>query len=274
VSEADAGDGREIAGLPTLFGAVLYKRALLLARYPVNTLAQIATVYLFFAVIFFGGKTAVENVGGGAGAMGGTFDGLIVGWFLWTMSLAAYFSLGENVTSESQWWTLEQLFMSPDGFGSVMGASVVAFLLESLLWGAIIHPLMLLTTGRDLAVNVLTVGGISVFALLSVIGLGFVYAGAAVLYKRIQNVSQLMQFVLIALISAPLAETQALRALPLVQGSAMLQRAMQEGVRLWEFPAADVAVLVGTGVGYLVAGYVIFDRAQRLARRRGVMGHY
>ncbi|WP_135535574.1 MULTISPECIES: ABC transporter permease [Halostella] len=274
MTETDAAESVDVAGLPTLLGAVLYKRALLLARYPINTLATIVTVYLFFAVIFFGGKAAAENVGGGAGALGGTFDGLVVGWFLWTMSLAAYFSLGQSITSESQWGTLEQLFMSPYGFGTVMGASVVAFLLESLLWGAIILPLMLLTTNRDLAVNVLTVGGISVFALLSVIGLGFVYAGAAILYKRVQNISQLMQFVLIGLISAPLAETQALRALPLVQGSAMLQRAMQDGDKLWEFPAADIAILVGTGVGYLAVGYFVFDRAQRLARRRGVMGHY
>ncbi len=274
MTETDAAESVDVAGLPTLLGAVLYKRALLLARYPINTLATIVTVYLFFAVIFFGGKAAAENVGGGAGALGGTFDGLVVGWFLWTMSLAAYFSLGQSITSESQWGTLEQLFMSPYGFGTVMGASVVAFLLESLLWGAIILPLMLLTTNRDLAVNVLTVGGISVFALLSVIGLGFVYAGAAILYKRVQNISQLMQFVLIGLISAPLAETQVLRALPLVQGSAMLQRAMQDGDKLWEFPAADIAILVGTGVGYLAVGYFVFDRAQRLARRRGVMGHY
>jgi ABC-2 type transport system permease protein len=35
-----------------------------------------------------------------------------------------------------------------------------------------------------------------------------------------------------------------------------------------------IAVLVGTGVGYLAAGYFVFDRTQRLARRRGVMGHY
>ena len=277
---ADAGSlaphatgAREVACVATLLRAVLYKRALLLARYPVNTLAQIVTVYLFFAMIFFGGQAAAESVGG-AGAIGETLDGLVVGWFLWTMSLAAYFSLGESITSESQWGTLEQLFMSPYGFGAVMSASVVAFLLESLLWGAIMLALMLLTTGTALAVNLLTVGVVSVFALLSVLGLGFVYAGAALLYKRIQNVSQLMQFVLIGLISAPLADAGALRALPLVQGSAMLQRAMQEGVRFWQFPAADLAILVGTGAGYLLAGYYCFHRAQRRARRKGVMGHY
>ena len=265
--------GAETAGLPTLVAAVVYKRALLLARYPVNTLAQFAGVYLFFAVVFFGGQAAA-NAAGGAAAFAETFDGLVVGWFLWTMSLTAYFSLAQNVTDESQWGTLEQLYMTPFGFGSVMAASVIAYLLESLAWGAGILALMLVTTGRSLAVDVLTVGPVSVLALLGVVGIGFVFAGLALVYKRIENVTQLMQFAFIGLIAAPVADIAPLRYLPLVQGSAMLQAAMHNSVRLWEFPVTDLAVLVGTGVAYCLAGYWVFRRMAHRARREGVMGHY
>ncbi|WP_231183996.1 ABC transporter permease [Haladaptatus sp. DYF46] len=263
----------EMAGTTTLFAAVLRKRAYLLARYPMNTLAQIVTVYLFFAAIFFGGKAAAGSIGG-AGALSDTFGGLIVGWFLWTMALTAYFSLASSVTQEAQWGTLEQLYMSPYGFGSVMAASVVAYLLESMLWGAIILPLMLVTTGQSLAVDLLTVVPIVVLTLLPVVGIGFVFAGLALLYKRIENLSQLMQFVLIGLIAAPIADSEPLRYLPLVQGSSMLQRAMQGGVRLWQFPASDLAVLVVTAVGYCLLGFYAFKRAARRARRMGVLGHY
>ena len=267
-------DRNEVAGFPTLLRYVLYKRFLLLVRYPANTLAQLVSVYLFFAVIFFGGRVAAESVGAGAGALAATFDGLIVGWFLWTMSLTAYFSLAMNITRESQWGTLEQLYMSAYGFGAVMVANVVALLVESALWGAVILPLMLVTTGRPLTVDLLTVGPVAFFALLSVVGIGFVFGGLALVYKRIENVSQLMQFALIGLIAAPIADVPALRYLPLVQGSAMLQRAMQGGVRLWEFPAADLAILAGTGVVYGLAGFYVFSRASDYARKKGVMGHY
>lgn len=264
----------ERAGLGTLLVAVLTKRALLLVRYPMNTLAQFVAVCLFFAVIFFGGQAVATNVGEGAGAFGETFDGLIVGWFLWTMSLTAYFSLAQTVTQESQWGTLEQLYMSPFGFGTVMGASVVGLLLESLLWGGGILAVMLATTGRALAVDVVTVVPVSLFALLSVVGIGFVFAGGALVYKRIENVSQLMQFVLIGLIAAPVADLAPLRYLPLVQGSAMLQRAMGDGTRLWQFPPVDLLVLVGTGVVYCLLGYGVFRVAARRARREGLMGQY
>jgi ABC-2 type transport system permease protein len=264
-----------LAGLPTLLYWVLYKRFLLLVRYPVNTLAQFVSVYMFFAVVFFGGQAAVSGVqSGGAAALAGTFDGLIVGWFLWTMSLTAYFSLVMTATNEAQWGTLEQLYMSPYGFGTVMLCQVVAFVLESLAWGGGILALMLLTTGRTLTVDLVTVVPISLLALMSVVGISFVFGGLAILYKRIENVSQLVQFVLIGLIAAPISSFEPLRYLPLVQGSAMLQEAMQDGVGLTQFSTLDLGILVGTGVGYFLLGYLLFNYAGRVARSRGVLGHY
>lgn len=264
----------ERASLPTLLWAVFYKHVLLLVRYPVNTLAQLGSIYLFFAVIFYGGQAAVKSIGGGSGALSSTFDGVIVGWFLWTMTLQAYFNLATNVTQESQWGTLEQLYMSTYGFGAVMGSTVLAYLFQSLISGALILAVMLVTTGRTLAVDLLTVVPLSLLALLSVVGIGFAFAGLALLYKRIENVSQLMQFVLIGLIAAPAANFWPLRLLPLVQGSSMLQRAMQNGVRLWEFSATDLGLVAGTGLAYTVAGYLVFRRCTRIARKRGIMGHY
>ncbi len=49
---------------------------------------------------------------------------------------------------------------------------------------------------------------------------------------------------------------------------------MIDNVRLWEFPAADLAVLVGVAVGYVVLGYAVFQYATRRARRLGVLGDY
>jgi ABC-2 type transport system permease protein len=127
-----------------LFRAVLKKRFILLVRYPVNTLSQLVTIYLFFVVFFFGGKAL-------AGAsFSNTLGGIIVGFFIWTMAIVAYSGLAWNMTREAQWGTLEQLFMSPFGFGQVISITVVVNVLFSLLWGGGILALMLITTGRDL----------------------------------------------------------------------------------------------------------------------------
>ncbi|WP_227376063.1 hypothetical protein [Haladaptatus halobius] len=49
---------------------------------------------------------------------------------------------------------------------------------------------------------------------------------------------------------------------------------MSDGVRLLEFPAESLAILLLTAVGYVALRYLFFDRAQRRARRNGVLGHY
>ncbi|ACV46921.1 MULTISPECIES: hypothetical protein [Halomicrobium] len=262
------------AGLTTLFKAVAAKRIHLLVQYPVNTFSQVVTLYLFFAVVFFGGREASSRVADGTGALSSTLDGVIVGWFLLTMAQAAYFGLASNIIRESQWGTLEQLHMTPYGFGTVVAVKTVWNVVESAGWGLLILALMLLTTGRSLVIDAVAVVPISILSILSIIGVGFVFAGLALVYKRIEKVTSLLQFALIGLIAAPVVEIPATRLLPLVQGSSMLQATMRQGVELTEFPPVAFALLVGTAFGYLLAGYVVFLVCMRVAKRRGVMGHY
>jgi ABC-2 type transport system permease protein len=268
------GERSGLAGHHVMLAAVLYKRALLIVRYPVNTFASLVSMYIFWAFIFFGGREAATRMGNSPQALTPTLEGLIVGWFLWTMSIIAYASLSQNVTREASWGTLEQLYMSPYGFGAVMASMVVANLLQSLVWGGAILALMLLSTGQGLTMDLLTIIAVSVLTLLSVVGIGFLFAGLALVYKRIGNISQLMTFVIVGLIAAPATGLSPLRFLPLVQGSAMLQEAMRHGTRLWQFPVLDLAVLVGTATFYLLAGYGFFVVMTRRARRKGLMGHY
>ncbi|WP_232820503.1 ABC transporter permease [Halorussus litoreus] len=278
-SAADDSTGRSdsadlsLAGGLTLLRELFIKRFRIMLRYRVNFLAQMLASYLFFAVLFFGGQAAVGSVGGNQ-AITETLDGVIVGWFLYTMAQSAYSSLPGNVTQESEWGTLEQLYMSPYGFGPVMVTKVVVNIFQSFLVGALMLGLILLTTQRTLAIDVLTIVPVTLLALVSVVGIGFVFAGLALVYKRVESVSQLMQFVIVGLIAAPVAGLSPLRFLPLVQGSSMLQDAMRNGVRLWEFPAFDLGILVGVAAVYSLAGYAVFLVCSRVARRRGVMGHY
>lgn len=274
-SATGASTADRTAGPLLLFWTILRMNFLLMIRYRVDFVAQIVGMYLFFVVIFYGGQAAVENVAdAGIGALGSTLDALIVGWFLWTMAQAAYFSLAGEVTQESRWGTLEQLYMSPHGFGTIMLTKVCVNVILSLAMGAVMLALILLTTGRTLSLDILTIVPIAVLSLCSVLGLGFVFGGLTLIYKKITSVGQLMQFVILGLVAAPVAEFSALSVLPLVQGSAMLQAAMRDGVRLWEFSPLELGLLAGTAVVYFLIGYVVFQLCSHVARDRGVMGHY
>lgn len=257
-----------LRGHASLFRAALVKKAILLIRYPVNTLSQFGTIYLLFAVIFYGG-TAVAPT-----AITDSLGGIIVGYLLWSLSIAAFSGLSWNVTREAQWGTLEQLYMSPFGFGRVVVVKTVVNVLEAFFWGATVLAFMLVTTGQSLSIDPLTVVPLGALAVAPAVGIGFVFGGLAIRFKRIESAFQLVQFAFVALIAAPVAQYPFLKWLPLAQGSQLLQVAMRDGVALWRLPAGELGVLVVTAVGYLVLGYAAFQYCQTWARREGVMGHY
>jgi ABC-2 type transport system permease protein len=259
---------RRTGGYRHLVVAMAKKRAMLLVRYPLNTLSSLATIFVFFTLIFFGGRALSQQ------ALTDSLGGIIVGFFLYTIALTAFQSQAWSVTRESQWGTLEQLFMSPFGFGRVMVVNIAVRVVESFLWGAMTLVFMLALTGESLALNVVTILVLGVLAVASAVGLGFVFGGLAMLYKRIENVFQLVTFGFIGLIAAPVGQVPLLKALPVTQGSYLLRVAMQDGRRLWELPPVELAILVATAVGYFAVGYAFFLWASRRARRQGVMGKY
>ena len=162
----------------------------------------------------------------------------------------------------------------PSGFGPVVFAKSIAIVFRTFFTSAVILMLMLLISGTTLNINLVTIVPVATLTVAGALGLGLVMGGLSVLYKRISNVANLLQFAFIGLISAPVFDIPWARFLPLAQGSAMLQRAMRDGVQLWEFDPLTVAVLVGTSVCYLALGYAIFGLTTRRARRLGVLGDY
>jgi ABC-2 type transport system permease protein len=203
-----------------------------------------------------------------------SIEGLVVGYFLWTLSVGAYSGISNDIASEVQWGTLERHLLTPFGFAPVVLFKGLAKLARTFLTSGLVLVAMLVMTGTTLRLNVVTVGVVATLSIVSVLGLGLAAGGVAVLYKRIGNWLNLLQFGFVVLISAPAFDLGWTRFLPLAQGSALLQRAMIDGTRLWEFPVVDLAVLVGTALGYVVLGYAVFQYTTRRARRLGVLGDY
>jgi ABC-2 type transport system permease protein len=256
------------AGYRHLVRAVLYREYLIFVRYPANAIGGIVIALLFFGLLFYGGRMVAGR------ALTDSIEGIIVGYFLWTLSVGAYSSISNDIGSEVQWGTLERHVMSPFGFAPVALLKGVAKLVRTFLTSSFILAVMLVVTGTTLALPVGTVVTIAALSVTSVLGLGFAAGGITVLYKRVGNWLNLLQFGFIVLISAPAFELGWTRFLPLAQGSALLQRAMLDGTRLWEFPLLDLAILVGTAVAYLGLGYLVFQYTTRRARRLGVLGDY
>jgi len=264
---ADEGEPRP-ATYYHLARAVLYREFLIFVRYPANAIGGIVVSLFFFAMLFLGGRLLAGQ------ALTDSIEGIVVGYFLWTLSVGAYSSVSNDIGSEVQWGTLERHITTPFGFAPVALLKGVAKVVRTFLTSAVILAAMLLATGTRLSLAPVTVVAVAGLSIVSVLGLGFAAGGVTVLYKRIGNWLNLLQFGFVGLISAPVFDLPWTRVLPLAHGSAMLQRAMVDGTRLWEFPLADLGLLVAVAVGYLLGGYLVFQFATRRARRLGVLGDY
>jgi len=244
------------------------KELLFLVRYRVNTLSYLLTMYVVFLAIFFGGRELAGQ------AFSDSLTTVIVGWFLVTISHNAFNGVANTYIREAAWGTLEQLYLTPAGFGRATAIIAVTRMVISFSIGTVVLGLMLLTTEKSLSLDLVSIVPCAVLAVMSIVGCGFVFGGVAILYKRISNTFTLMQFVILALVAAPVQSVPALKLLPLTQGSYLLQTIMTDGVRLWEVPTLDLAILVGTSVGYLLVGYLVLQWTIGVAKQRGVMGHY
>jgi ABC-2 type transport system permease protein len=265
-SEPDAAD--RSPSRFALVSVILRKQLILLVRYPLNTATQFLTLAILFGIIFFGGQAVAGPT------ITDSLGGIIVGLFIWTLAIVAFSGLSWNVTREAQWGTLERLFMSPNGFGLVMVTKMAVNVVLSFFWGFALLVVMMALSGEWLTLDPLTVVPLGLLTLASISGIGFLFAGLALLYKRIENVFQIVQWAFVALIAAPAGTYPALKLLPLSHGSHLLQRAMEDGVRLWEFAPAELGLLVVTSTVYFLAGYYCLHRAQRRARRKGLMSQY
>ncbi|PSQ44530.1 ABC transporter permease [Halobacteriales archaeon QS_9_68_42] len=256
------------AGYYHLARAVLHREFLLFVRYPANAVGGIVISLFFFGVLFYGGRMLAGR------ALTDSIEGIVVGYFLWTLSVGAYSAISNDIGSEVQWGTLERHVMTPFGFAPVALLKGAAKVVRTFLLSSVILAVMLLITGTSLRLHAFTIVVVATLSILSVLGLGFAAGGITVLYKRVGNWLNLLQFGFVVLISAPALEMPWLKVLPLAHGSELLQRAMVDGVRLWEFPPADLALLIGVAVGYLGLGYAVFQASTRRARRLGVLGDY
>ncbi|WP_372479593.1 ABC transporter permease [Halomicrobium sp. HM KBTZ05] len=251
-----------------LFRAIASKSLTLSRRYLVNTVVGFVTLYVFFALIFFGGQFVAEDV------ISRSVESLVVGYLLFTMAVSAYADLTHDLTDEAQWGTLEQLSMSPFGFTAVVTMKTVVNLLGTFVTGVVLLLVMMVTTETWFSIAPLSAVVLGVLTLIPVVGLGFVFGGAALVYKQIEKVFPLIQLSFAGLIALPVQEYALLKLLPLSLGSDLLQRTTTAGLHVWELPAFDLGLLVGQSGVYLAIGLLVFRVGTAKARKRGVLGHY
>ena len=240
-----------------------------LLRYLPNTFSTIVTFYAIFLMLFLG-----VRVMGDPNTQALNIQYTTVGTVLWMLALLSMQGIGWEITTEATRGTLEQLYMSPVGAWRILLARMVATLMANLVIIAVVLLLAMLTSGQWLSFDALTLIPLLFFLILCMIGVGFMVAGLAILFKQIQSFLQIAQFVFFALVAVPVSVSMWLELLPVVRGASMVREAMVAGVQLSEFALSDWGLLMLNALAYFGVGILVYLRAEKTAMQRGLLGQY
>lgn len=257
--------------LGTLFKTIFRRELTMMTRYVINTVSSLASIYLFFVLIFLGLQNLSSHMAGDA--LSGSLEGTIIGFFVWTFTIFAYSDLSWNLISEAQAGTLEQLYLAPMGFKWVCACTVISTFLLNLVPHMVFLLAMMATTGRWLNIDLISLMPLLAITVLGAYGFGFALGGLALVFKRIQALFQIVQFVFLAFLLVPIRVPWA-KFLPLTMGNSLLYDVMVDGCRLWELPWQSLFIATAVGAAYLAIGLAIFARCEHVARDRGLLGHY
>ncbi len=239
-------------------------------RYPSESLSGVFSLLLIFYGLFLGASYMA-----GGQIYGDRLEGIVVGYIIWTLLLFVVGQMGWSLMQEAQAGTLEQVFLTAYGPVLVYLARSVAGLLLNLVLIAVTLVAMLLLTGTRLNLTP-EVALPAIAVIFGAYGIGFAVGALALVYKRVQQLLSVLQFVLLFLVMVPVEDLPPLFQrigffLPMTPGTGLLRRMMAQDQPL-DFGLLAVALL--NGAVYFALGVWAFAVAVRLVKRRGALGGY
>jgi ABC-2 type transport system permease protein len=254
-------------------------------RYPLELLTGLFILYVLFMGLFMGAKLLA-----GQQALSGNLDGVVIGYTMWFFALMAINTMSIDIENEARQGTLEQVYLhAPNYLGLLwvratvhlaMGAGVVVLLSVAIQ----------LTTGHWLALTWQVVPAVLLTIILTIGGLcgfGLILGGLSLTFKRIGQLSALMQFCLFFLAYAELAHIPlpwrtVVAHLPLARGVDILKMLLSADGGAALGTGVEPMASLGTALGWLLfdsllyaaIGSLVFYAMERVARKGGLLGHY
>lgn len=238
-------------------------------RYFPNTLSSIVTFYAIFLMFFLGIRFlgAPEDVDSSS-------QYLIANMVLWFLSIGAMQSIGWEIMTEANKGTLEQLYMSPVAPWKIFFARLLGSTLSSVLMIVVVLILCMLTAQQWLTFDIVTLLFVFIPTIISMVGIGFIMAALAIVFKQIQAFLQIVQFAFLALVSIPVTVSPWLELVPVMRGTTMLRQAMIEGRGWLEFPWWAWGLLLANAALSFALGLYVYTRAEERSMTRGLLGQY
>ncbi|WP_077706236.1 hypothetical protein [Virgibacillus sp. Bac330] len=108
-------------------------------------------------------------------------------------------------------------------------------------------------------------------------GIGFVIAGIAgitLVFKQVDHILQLFQFVIMAMTFIPITIAPFLKYVPFMFGLQLIRDIGISNVSIIDIPLSDLIFLILNSAIYLMIGLYLFKKCEKNAKQKGLFGHY
>ncbi len=234
--------------------------------------------FLYLVLIFI---AAVAILGGLQGSVLGSQDQLLVlvGWLAWIVASDCMSELPQAVSEEAQAGTLEQLCLSPLPLWFILAVRSLAYLVGVGIRGLIAAVILFFFVAPPESIPSLIL--IFLISLVGAYGLGFIFAGLALVIKRVEALTgvifSLMIFATGALVGLERLGVwyQLLKlGLPMTWGISLMREVVQ-GTRFLElWSNGEVIGVIIQSFVCLLLGLAVFTWGFRQAQAKGTLGQY
>jgi ABC-2 type transport system permease protein len=253
-----------------LFKTVLKRNIIEMRRYYVDTIGYVINYYLIFIFLFIGYKSLINNVSFTAFPI----EGVVIKYIFWLFSVGTLAGTARFIIQESRAGTLEQIYMTPLGFNTIIFYCILADFITQLIYIIPVFFLVMLTIGKLFFIDLLTFGIILFLTVLSGYGIGLIIGGISLIYKNALAIARNLQFVYIGIISLSVNSHFLIKFLPFTLGTNMALYTFNRKLTLLNFSLTDILILVFTSMFYLFLGFYILHICEKIAKNKGVLGHY
>jgi len=234
--------------------------------------------FLYTFLVFIAALVILNGISGGDYGQEETLL-VLVGWLTWMVASECMSELPAVISEEAQTGTLEQVCLAPLSLASILTVRSLAYfigvgakgLLAVALAAIFVAPL---PSGPALVLLFL-------ISLVGAYGLGFLFAGIALVFKRTEALVGLVFSLMIFLTGALVGLEklggvyQVLRlALPLTWGISLMREMLTEGGNLSSLQSIELLELCLHSLLYLVTGFCLFAFGYNFARKKGTLAHY
>ncbi len=235
-------------------------------QYWFETVSGLILILLMFVGLFYGIKGFVVEQGDNQ-----SLDGLVFGFIMWSFASAAYGSVTKTLIEDNQKGYLEQLFLCPQGFVSLVLHRSLADNLTSVFMVTIIAYIAMAATNNWLDINFPIMYGILLLAAPSLVGFGLIMCGLALVFKRVETIGAFLTLGLMGLVALDGLPFNLFSLLPFVPGVSLAREVvLEQSPFIW----SHLVIVLANSAIYLGLGIVTFTFFERKAKKLNLIGQY